>query len=66
LILKACLNGSRRPDFASDDWHETGASELAEELLRRGIGVEAGLWTPHAAELVAAARDLITRATATT
>ncbi|MBV1947536.1 3-keto-5-aminohexanoate cleavage protein [Streptomyces sp. BV129] len=33
------------PDFASVNWHEPGAEELAELLLARGVGVEAGLWS---------------------
>ena len=32
------------PDFASVNWHEEGADEVASALLERGIGVEAGLW----------------------
>lgn len=36
------------PDFVSVNWHETGAPELAEVLLERGVGVEAGLWTADA------------------
>ena len=32
------------PDFASVNWHETGAEQVAAALLERGIGVEAGLW----------------------
>jgi uncharacterized protein (DUF849 family) len=32
------------PDFASVNWHEDGAAEVAEALLTRGVGVEAGLW----------------------
>jgi uncharacterized protein (DUF849 family) len=32
------------PDFASVNWHESGADEVAEALLARGVGVEAGLW----------------------
>jgi uncharacterized protein (DUF849 family) len=31
------------PDFASVNWHEPGAVPLAELLLDRGVGVEAGL-----------------------
>jgi uncharacterized protein (DUF849 family) len=31
------------PDFASVNFHESGATELAEELLELGVGVEAGL-----------------------
>lgn len=32
------------PDFASVNWHEPGAEDVAAALLDRGIGVEAGLW----------------------
>ena len=32
------------PDFASVNWHEQGAADVAAALLARGIGVEAGLW----------------------
>ncbi|AYM44754.1 3-keto-5-aminohexanoate cleavage protein [Mycobacteroides chelonae] len=39
------------PDFASVNWHEDGAVEVAETLLARGIGVEAGLWNEAAALL---------------
>ncbi len=37
------------PDFASVNWHEDGATEVAETLLARGVGVEAGLWNEAAA-----------------
>jgi uncharacterized protein (DUF849 family) len=44
------------PDFASVNFHEAGAAELAALLIERGIGVEAGLSTPEAvAELVSSA-----------
>ncbi|WP_030752192.1 3-keto-5-aminohexanoate cleavage protein [Streptomyces sp. NRRL S-31] len=33
------------PDFASVNWHEPGAEEVAAELLARGVGVEAGIWS---------------------
>ncbi|GAA2519081.1 3-keto-5-aminohexanoate cleavage protein [Streptomyces gobitricini] len=33
------------PDFASVNWHEPGAEEVAAALLERGVGVEAGLWS---------------------
>lgn len=36
------------PDFVSVNWHEAGSAELAADLLDRGVGVEAGLWTPEA------------------
>jgi uncharacterized protein (DUF849 family) len=32
------------PDFASVNWHETGAEAVAAALLARDVGVEAGLW----------------------
>jgi len=38
------------PDFASVNWHEPGAVDLAAALLGRGVGVEAGLWTPSAVQ----------------
>ena len=33
-----------RPDFASVNWHETGAEDVAAALIDAGVGVEAGLW----------------------
>jgi len=38
------------PDFASVNWHEPGAKEVARALLNRGVGVEAGLWYADVAE----------------
>ncbi len=32
------------PDFASVNWHEDGADDVAAALISRGIGVEAGIW----------------------
>jgi uncharacterized protein (DUF849 family) len=32
------------PDFASVNWHEEGADEIAAALLEIGVGVEGGLW----------------------
>lgn len=32
------------PDFASVNWHEPGAEQVATTLLERDVGVEAGLW----------------------
>lgn len=37
------------PDFASVNWHEDGADEVAAALLEIGVGVEAGLWHVDAA-----------------
>jgi uncharacterized protein (DUF849 family) len=42
------------PDFASVNWHEPGAEELAELLLTRGVGVEVGIWHAEAAAAWAA------------
>jgi uncharacterized protein (DUF849 family) len=36
------------PDFASVNWHEDGADEVATALLDHGVGVEAGLWHEQA------------------
>lgn len=37
------------PDFASVNFNEPGAAELARRLLDRGVGIEAGLWDAAAA-----------------
>lgn len=37
------------PDFASVNWHEEGAADVAAALLDRGVGLEVGLWTLSAA-----------------
>lgn len=42
------------PDFASVNFHEARACEVAELLLSRGVGVEAGLWHLAAADLLVA------------
>lgn len=42
------------PDFASVNWHEPGSEELAELLLSRGVGVEAGIFHAEAARAWAA------------
>lgn len=36
------------PDFASVNWHEPGAQDVAHALFDLGVGVEAGLWHPTA------------------
>ncbi|GHF21853.1 hypothetical protein E5082_19835 [Streptomyces griseoluteus] len=43
--LERVRSWSVLPDFASVNWHEPGAEELAALLLRRGVGVEAGIWS---------------------
>ncbi|MGV0745190.1 3-keto-5-aminohexanoate cleavage protein [Mycolicibacterium sp. XJ870] len=47
--LQAVEGWDALPDFASVNWHEPGAEELARLLLDKGIGVEAGLFDPEAA-----------------
>jgi uncharacterized protein (DUF849 family) len=42
------------PDFASVNFHEAGAVELATMLLGREVGVEAGVWTADAAKVLGA------------
>ncbi|MYV43563.1 hypothetical protein GT030_33080 [Streptomyces sp. SID1328] len=44
-LLERVRSWSVLPDFASVNWHEPGAEELAALLLRRGVGVEAGIWS---------------------
>ncbi|MFJ4603577.1 3-keto-5-aminohexanoate cleavage protein [Streptomyces griseoluteus] len=43
--LERVRSWSVLPDFASVNWHEPGAEELAALLLARGVGVEAGIWS---------------------
>lgn len=42
------------PDFASVNFVEAGAAEVASVLLERGVGVEAGLWNADAARALVA------------
>jgi uncharacterized protein (DUF849 family) len=37
------------PDFASVNWHEEGAEDVAAALLDHGVGLEVGLWSLSAA-----------------
>ena len=46
--LAAVRSWTVLPESASVNWHEPGAEEVAGLLLDRGVGVEAGLWTPDA------------------
>lgn len=48
--LRAVESWTVLPDFASVNWHEPGAAELAQLLLSRGIGVEIGIFHADAAE----------------
>lgn len=47
---QAIESWSLLPDFASVNWHEPGSPELAELLLARGIGVEAGIFHSESAQ----------------
>lgn len=42
--LQAIREWQTLPDFASLNWHESGADQVAAALLDRGVGVEAGIW----------------------
>lgn len=46
--LAAIRSWTVLPDFASVNWHEDGADQVAAALLDRGVGVEAGLWHDEA------------------
>ena len=46
--VRAVGSWSALPDFASVNWHEDGADEVAAALLARGVAVEAGLWHEEA------------------
>lgn len=48
--VAAVRSWSVLPDFASVNAHEEGAEQVAAALHLRGVGVEAGLWTPAAVE----------------
>ena len=37
------------PDFASVNWHEEGAEDVAAAILDHGVGLEVGLWSLSAA-----------------
>lgn len=50
--LRAVEGWEVLPDFASVNIHEAGALDLAEALLARGVGVEAGLWHGEGARLL--------------
>lgn len=49
--LAAIAEWTHLPDFASVNWHEDGADEVAALLLSRGVEVEAGVWNAEGAEL---------------
>ncbi|MGE2833720.1 3-keto-5-aminohexanoate cleavage protein [Mycobacterium sp. SMC-4] len=52
--IRAIESWTVLPDFASLNWHEPGSPELAEVLLSRGVGVEAGIFHAEAARAWAA------------
>ncbi len=45
VALVRAWHPAAAPDYASVNWHEDGALELARALLDAGIGVEAGLYS---------------------
>jgi len=53
LRYRLVAEWGERPDYASVNFHEQGAEPLAELLLSRDIGVEAGVATAAAAERLA-------------
>lgn len=42
--LAAISAWTELPDYASVNWHEAGADEVAALLRTKGVGVEAGIW----------------------
>jgi uncharacterized protein (DUF849 family) len=52
LDLVAGWAGDGRPDYASVNMNEPGIDDLADLLTRRGIGIEAGVWTPGDARVL--------------
>lgn len=48
--MQAVAGWTVLPDHASVNWHEHGATDLAQALLDRGVAVNAGLWTEDAAQ----------------
>lgn len=56
LRYKAVAAWTALPDFASVNFKEDGAIELAQLLLSRGVGIEAGLSTVHSAEIFVASK----------
>ncbi|WP_341976455.1 3-keto-5-aminohexanoate cleavage protein [Microbacterium sp. LWO13-1.2] len=42
--LAAIAGWTELPDYASVNWHEAGADEVAALLLSRGVRIEAGIW----------------------
>jgi uncharacterized protein (DUF849 family) len=61
LDLVAGWTGPGRPDYASVNMNEPGLEELADLLTGLGIAIEAGVWTPADARVLAASgfRDRI-------
>lgn len=47
--LRAIRGWCTRPHLASVNFHEPGAEQVADALLARDVGVEAGLWNTEAA-----------------
>jgi uncharacterized protein (DUF849 family) len=53
--VRAVRSWAVLPEVASVNLHEEGAVEVCRALLEQGVGIEAGIWTPAAAETLVAA-----------
>ena len=53
--VRAVRSWTELPHFASVNMHEEGAVDVCRALLDRGVGIEAGVWTPEAAQSLVAA-----------
>lgn len=47
--LAAIEGWTHLPDYASVNWHEEDADDIAALLLSRGVAIEAGIWHEHGA-----------------
>jgi uncharacterized protein (DUF849 family) len=52
--LRVVESWTKLPEFTSVNWHEAGAAQLADLLLSKGVGIEAGIFHAGAAESWAA------------
>lgn len=52
--VAAIKQWTTQPDFASVNFHEAGAADVARALIGQGVGVEAGLWNADSARALIA------------
>lgn len=52
--VAAIKRWTTQPDFASVNFHEDGAADVARALISNGVGVEAGLWNADSARALIA------------